>query len=1112
MAESKKKARGSSRSTGVVGSKLDFAVTDQSSYILPEANWLASIAAAQDSRPEKLLPGLLVTGGSVNTALEKLEFKQLRLLRLIYLRDLGREMIPRPILTSIGCFKHLHHLNLSQSPSFETLLDSVGDLYYLELLILTDCRSLIMLPQSIVKLINLQYLYIEGTGLVQMPEEMGRLKRLKILTNFIVGNGGSNIKQLGTLLDLRGSLSVSGLENVSSALDASDANLKAKSYLHTLQLEWGSNNNNPANQSAVLENLEPSKGLEILTIGFYGGKKFPSWLGDSSFSNIVFLRLRNCYNCLSLPPLGQLPSLVHLIIERMRRLTSIGHEFYRVEASFCKPFQSLKILEFKSMSQWEEWISLEDEEFPCLEELYIANCPNFKGSLPKTLPSLAKLKISKCYRLKSILPRTSDTCNIELYKCGEVHLRSNDDNPKRNDGEVASQLPPSTSEILVLPRDGPSYSSSSPSVALRVSSMKKLLQLPSRLLSLRIERCDALESLPTGILDRPYLEHLYIIDCDSLKTFPQVHQPSSLKRLYIRNCRNFQFPQPNEMANHYILLEHLCLGSSCDSLMTFFLNCFPKLKILSLWDLRSLEYLSIENRLQNDLKSLEALEIRDCPNLTTFPEEGLLAPSLTSLILSNCNNLKSMPRQMLGLKSLQTLHINKCLKLEPPPIWSLPTSLNILCISFCDKMTPRRAWQLDKLDSLCHFEIEGRCLEMLSFPENGLLPTNLNSLRISRLLNLESLDEIGLQHLTLLQTLEINCCDKLRSLPEDGLPSSLLFLSITGCLSLNPKLQKRKAKEWFKIAHIPSIHLGEEDLIGNSQCLEAEQVKSSRQIPKEVTAMAENEAEKCKSAEEVIGSFTQEGWKGKSAGHFLQEDLICKSQCLEAEQVKSSRQIPKEVTAMAENEAEKCKSAEEVIGSFTQEGWKGKSAGHFLQEDLICKSQCLEAEQVKSSRQIPKEITAMAENEAEKCKSAEEVIGSFTQEELICKSQCLEAEQVKSSRQIPKEITAMAENEAEKCKSAEEVIGSFTQKDEWVEGKVKKKNSIRHLDKQKMVPENASTLRGRVKLQMKNMFTRKIEKTNEWFECEVRKKNSIRHLLGQTIKGAGKCINITRTS
>ncbi|XP_022764233.1 putative disease resistance protein At3g14460 [Durio zibethinus] len=723
---------------------------------------------------------------------------------------------------SIGKLKHLRYLDLSES-ALHSLPKSLCTLYYLETLLLTNCVKLIMLPESFVKLFNLRHLNIKGAGLKQMPKEMSRLKNLQTLTNFIVGNG-LNIKELGAL-DLHGTLFISNLQNISFPSDASDAMLKAKRYLNELRLEWSSNESNPAkDMQTVLENLEPSKELKKLTIQYYGGTEFPSWLCDSSFSNIVFLCLRNCNNCSSLPPLGQLPSLEHLIIERIVAVSSIGHEFYRVDGSISKPYHSLKTLTFEGMRQWEQWISLQDEEFPCLQKLYLINCPKLEGGLPKSLPSLVELRISDCQMLAALLPRTPDTCKVELNNCDQVRQRSNGDNQSRtSDVEEPSQFPSSVSEISgyhqrddfsdSIPSkkllEDDSFSSAS-SVTFKVSSITKLMDLPPRLPSLKIERCNALESLPTGILDRPLLQRLYIIDCDSLKTFPQLHQPSSLKRLYIRNCRNFEFPQHIEMANQFVRLENLYLGSSCDSLVSFSLNSFPNLKTLSLWDCENLQSLSIEKGLQNDVKSLEVLEIRDCPNLTTFPKEGLQALNLTSLVLSNCNNLKSLPRWMQSLKSLQSLHINKCRELEPLPPWRLPSSLNILCISLCDKITPQTAWELHKLPSLSHFEIEGGCQEMLSFPEDSLLPTNLKSLRISSLLNLKSLDKNGLQQLTSLRILEIKDCNELRSLPEDGLPHSLHHLSITDCSSLNPKLQKRKGKEWFKIAHIPSIHVGDQ--------------------------------------------------------------------------------------------------------------------------------------------------------------------------------------------------------------------------------------------------------------------------------------------------------------
>ena len=75
--------------------------------------------------------------------------------------------------------------------------------------------------------------------------------------------------------------------------------------------------------------------------------------------------------------------------------------------------------------------------------------------------------------------------------------------------------------------------------------------------------------------------------------------------------------------------------------------------------------------------------------------------------------------------------------------------------------------------SLTCFEIEGGCSNVKFFPEEGLLPNTLTSLRISRLPNLEVLDK-GLQDLTLLETLEINDCEKLESMPAGGLSTTLL--------------------------------------------------------------------------------------------------------------------------------------------------------------------------------------------------------------------------------------------------------------------------------------------------------------------------------------------------
>ena len=156
------------------------------------------------------------------------------------------------------------------------------------------------------------------------------------------------------------------------------------------------------------------------------------------------------------------------------------------------------------------------------------------------------------------------------------------------------------------------------------------------------------------------------------------------------------------------------------------------------------------------------------------------------------------------------MFINNCPELVSLSKASLPSKLSLLSIIFCNKLMLGKEWGLHKLACLTRLEIEGRCKNVLSFLEENLLPNNLKSLRISGLLNLKNLNYKGLQHLTDLKTLEISCCNRLWSLPEEGLPSSLSFLCIKECSLLKSKLQNKTGNDWSNTAHIASIEIDEE--------------------------------------------------------------------------------------------------------------------------------------------------------------------------------------------------------------------------------------------------------------------------------------------------------------
>ncbi|KAG2678884.1 hypothetical protein I3760_11G024800 [Carya illinoinensis] len=557
---------------------------------------------------------------------------------------------------SIGELTHLRYLDLSRT-LIKRLSESVSTLYNLQTLKLAYCYRLRQLPTGMHNLINLRHLDMNGTCVEEMPAQTSKLESLQTLSTFIVGKEkGIKIGELGKLSNLRGTLSIKKLKNVATAEDAFDAKLKDKKYLEELALEWGyGKTDDTKGERYILEKLVPHTNLKKLQVHNYGGTRFPGWLGDRSFHNMVSVSLQNCEYCLILPPLGQLPSLKHLSIEGLME--------------YSQPFPSLEILKFSWMSSWEEWCSfgVDDEfkrGFPNLQELHIVSCQSLIGNLPKNLPSLRKLVIEYCEQLLSPLPRAPAIRELELIKCDMVVLR----------------------------------------------------ELPRTLHSLKVKGCQVvvqslLEAMSTQI--------------------------QACRR--IKNCEKLEFP----LQQYHTSLEHLLIVDSCGSLRSFPLDFFPNLNGLTIGRSPSLRFLSVSEGQQKVLASVTCLKIRGCPNFISFPKGGLSAPNLSDLWIEECQN----------------------------------------------------------------FGIFGECQNVKSFPEEELLPSSLTYLSIVGLSCLKNLDGRGLQNLTSLRTLIISGCPKLQSIPEEGLPMSLVELIIRRCPLLREQCQREKGEDWPKIAHISCIEI-----------------------------------------------------------------------------------------------------------------------------------------------------------------------------------------------------------------------------------------------------------------------------------------------------------------
>ncbi|XP_057749250.1 putative disease resistance protein At3g14460 [Arachis stenosperma] len=672
---------------------------------------------------------------------------------------------------SIGNSLHLRYLNLANT-TIECLPPDVCSWYNLETLILSGCRRLSKLPDNMFKLINLRHLDISGSKVMEMPAEFGRLNSLQVLTDFIVSNGrGSKISELGSLLELRGALSIGNLQNVADAIEASNARLRSKKYLHELEFKWTTTAHNVDSETAVLNMLVPHQNVKRLKIQNFGGSMLPNWLGSSAFSRMVVLQLVDCKTCLSLPSLGQLPSLEKLSIAKMRGLQRIGPEFY---GYVTEPFKTLKILKFEDMPNWEEWLSSKPGQaarFPSLEELHITRCPKFTGKLPDQLPSLVKLVITTCQSWNGRCIRFSSMVVLQLVDCEScLSLPSLGQLPSLEKLYVSKMrglhklglefygsITESFKSLKIMKfEDMPNWEEWStgraeqesrfPSLEeLEISRCPKLIgKLPRRLPSLRklvitacqaltssmpwvpklttleLTGCDALESLSERMMEEnECLETIIIRNCSSLTTvFREGLLPSSLRSLEIYECRNLELfvsPSSTHESHQYPALKRLHLRFCCSSLISFPMSLFTNLEELQVQGCSNLKKISSP---PNCLPYLRKLELKDCSKLVLFPEGGLPAPKLESLSIRSCTEL-----------------------------------------------SPDTAWGLHAM-------------------------TSLTSLYISGIPSLTSLENTGIQFLASLRTLEIEACDKLAFLPLDRLVHSLSHLTIRGCSLLKDKCER----------------------------------------------------------------------------------------------------------------------------------------------------------------------------------------------------------------------------------------------------------------------------------------------------------------------------------
>ncbi|XP_016652529.1 PREDICTED: putative disease resistance RPP13-like protein 1 [Prunus mume] len=335
-----------------------------------------------------------------------------------------------------------------------------------------------------------------------------------------------------------------------------------------------------------------------------------------------------------------------------------------------------------------------------LESLSLSNCPTLSSFPEDGLPtSLTSLDIYSCRRLE-FLPH--EMLANQLTSLNFLRIENSCDSMRSFPLGIFPKL------TTLIFRNCENLES------LCLIEDEGAVENLSHLNELNIKGCPNLVCFPQGGLPTPNLMSLEVEICEKLKSLPErIHTFTALERLWIRNLQNLEsiaedggLP-PNLQHFRIENCERLrASSSSVGDYCNWGLQALVSLKYLNISGRGSDEILETLLKQQLLPTTLHTLRISSLSTLKSLDGKGLAHLTfLRSLSITACKSLEFLPGEALQhLTSLQELYISSCPILQFLPEEGLPPSLSFLYISNCSGLEKRYQNKMgqDHWDNISH--------------------------------------------------------------------------------------------------------------------------------------------------------------------------------------------------------------------------------------------------------------------------------------------------------------------------------------------------------------------------------------------------------------------------